>query len=633
MGYFMLFNDSKWIWIAEGESRDQYGEFKDTFTCGGRTLIRISVDGDYTLFVNEKYVSSGQYGDFEHYKIYDEIDISDFCNDGENAIRIIVYHPGIPTQRYLPCAAGLIYEVVSDGKTVAKSSEDTPSRLASGYISGREILISSQLGFGFGYNFKDTGNEYVGSLSVEKDCTFFARPIKKASHLPAVPMKTITTLPSGTYLIDLGEEVVGLLSIDIYSSTEQKIRIAYGEHIADGKVRSVIGNRNFYLDFETRVGQNVFTERMLRIACRYLEVSFESNIVINYVGVIPEVYPIAAHKNRPENKIDREIYSICENTLKLCMMEHYVDCPWREQALYAFDSRNQMLCGYYVYEGGNAEYARANLKLIGMDKRDDGLLSICYPAGSELAIPSFSLYYFLSMKEYIEHTGDTSLAKELYPKLISIIDAFFKNSDGGLMKKFTGKQNWNFYDWSEFASGTLGRSEESIPDLLINSLFVIALDSFSYICKKAELSFPYANKAAEIKKKINEHFYIGDGIYTVTEGSEQYTVLGNALAILSGAANGRVAEACAEKIISAELHDCSLSMKVLEYDALLAVNKEKYSDVILAEIRSNYKKMLDFGSTTVWETIDGESAFYNAGSLCHGWSSIPIYIYHKLGLC
>ena len=34
------------------------------------------------------------------------------------------------------------------------------------------------------------------------------------------------------------------------------------------------------------------------------------------------------------------------------MMEHYVDTPWREQCLYAFDARNQMLCGYYAFENG-----------------------------------------------------------------------------------------------------------------------------------------------------------------------------------------------------------------------------------------------------------------------------------------
>jgi hypothetical protein len=42
--------------------------------------------------------------------------------------------------------------------------------------------------------------------------------------------------------------------------------------------------------------------------------------------------------------------------------------------------------------------------------------------------------------------------------------------------------------------------------------------------------------------------------------------------------------------------------------------------------------MIDAGSTTVWETINGSVDFDNAGSLCHGWSAVPIYVYNKLGL-
>ena len=74
-------------------------------------------------------------------------------------------------------------------------------------------------------------------------------------------------------------------------------------------------------------------------------------------------------------------------------------------------------------------------------------------------------------------------------------------------------------------------------------------------------------------------------------------------------------------------------MKPFKYDALLKTDREKYKTVILEEIRQTYKKMLDEGSTTVWETIKGGSDFGNAGSLCHGWSAIPVYYYHILGCC
>ena len=72
-------------------------------------------------------------------------------------------------------------------------------------------------------------------------------------------------------------------------------------------------------------------------------------------------------------------------------------------------------------------------------------------------------------------------------------------------------------------------------------------------------------------------------------------------------------------------------MKAFKYDALLKNNREKYKDSVLSEIRKTYKIMVDSGLGTVWETIEGETAFDNAGSLCHGWSAIPIYYFDILG--
>ena len=73
-----------------------------------------------------------------------------------------------------------------------------------------------------------------------------------------------------------------------------------------------------------------------------------------------------------------------------------------------------------------------------------------------------------------------------------------------------------------------------------------------------------------------------------------------------------------------------LRMTRIRCTALLDTDTEKYKDFVLSEIRGNYKTMLDAGSDTVWETALGESDFDNAGSLCHGWSAVPIYVFHKL---
>ena len=86
--------------------------------------------------------------------------------------------------------------------------------------------------------------------------------------------------------------------------------------------------------------------------------------------------------------LHRSIYDVCVRTLDLCMHEHYEDCPWREQALYTMDSRNQMLCGYDVWH--ETAFCKASLRLIAHSLREDGLLELCSPARVPITIPSFS---------------------------------------------------------------------------------------------------------------------------------------------------------------------------------------------------------------------------------------------------
>ena len=74
----------------------------------------------------------------------------------------------------------------------------------------------------------------------------------------------------------------------------------------------------------------------------------------------------------------------------------------------------------------------------------------------------------------------------------------------------------------------------------------------------------------------------------------------------------------------------TLSMNGFRFDALLRENRERYAPVILDELDRDYLYMLHNGATTFWETIKGAQDFHDAGSLCHGWSALPIYYYEIL---
>jgi hypothetical protein len=241
----------------------------------------------------------------------------------------------------------------------------------------------------------------------------------------------------------------------------------------------------------------------------------------------------------------------------------------------------------------------------------------------DLTIPSFSLYYFMAVREYLDFTKDVSLLEEIYPKLISIIETFLNNQNGGLILRFGGTNHWNFYDWSEHLSGRLGKDDEAIPDLMINCLFLIALENLCKISEALGKDFPYAEAAKSIRTETAKTFYDREArAFSLTKDGREFTALGNAMAILAGVTED--ADSLCERLAEGDFCECSLSMKCFPYDALLLTDETRWRAHVVSEIQRNYQHMLDAGATSVWETIEGASAFGNAGSLCHGWSAIPI---------
>lgn len=631
-----VFEGAKWIWLHNEKSRDEYGEFFAVFNSEKENAVcRISCDGDYTLFINGSAAGSNQYGDFEHYKIYDEIDISRYLQKGKNAIAILVWHYGDDFQRYKTAQAGLIFEICRNEQVLLASDERVHCRQSRAYKSGLCKRITNQMGFSFLYNaskednWREKGFDSINpSVTVNKTCTFYPRPTKKLQLCARKPVKILKN-EKNYYLVDLGEETVGLPTMEFVSPAEQKITVCWGEDIQEGHVRRIIGDRDFSYEYIAKTRNNCYTNYMLRLGCRYLELYSEQEIQLRYLGLIPQVYPVNVLPFSLECGEDRRIYDVCVKTLQCSMMEHYVDTPWREQCLYAFDSRNQMLCGYYAFENGNAQYARAGLQLLSEDIRQDGLLPICAPCGVNLAIPSFSLHYVIAIGEYLAHTGDAAFVQEVFPRLLFILKAFIHNRHNGLVCRFSESDQWNFYDWSSYLEGNLFGTEKKEPDLIVNCLFIMALDSLNKICKRISVPFEYEALLSESRKNTAYAFYNADKkAYSLTAGGGEFTGLGNSLAIIAGIAENP-AELC-EMLADGCFTEASLSMKCFKYDALLMTDFSRWKDYVLEDIRRDYRKMLDAGATTVWETIEGASAFGNAGSLCHGWSAMPVYYYHKI---
>jgi len=307
------------------------------------------------------------------------------------------------------------------------------------------------------------------------------------------------------------------------------------------------------------------------------------------------------------------------------MHEHYEDCPWREQALYTMDSRNQMLCGYYAF--GEYRYPRANLWLMAQDRRKDGFLSICIPCESELVIPSFCLHWYQAVLEYTRHSGDLTLVQEIWSKLCSVLAAFCRHWDAekGLLPIISGEQYWNFYEWS----GNFLKGSEQMPgdaDLILNCLFLRAIDTMTVLSEMTGMPFALSSMAQPLREQIRKTFRREDGLYYTDMKKSHICEFGCALAVLTGVADekdsGIICAMLSGEDRTAWVTPVSLSMTTFVYDALLQTNRDRYAEFVLQDIDKRCGYMLDQGATSFWETMDGWQAFGNAGSLCHGWSAI-----------
>ncbi len=684
----MVFEKSVWIWRDASAGVDEYVDFLCCFKGfgGHKCTLRIAADSNYTAYLNGRLAAYGQYADYPDYKVYDEVDISGLFKDGENRLVIVVWYYGNDSQTYKKGDAGLIFEVECSGKTVAYSSTETLSRLSRDYLSGGCRNISGQLGFTYSYDmsgydgFVGCGSEgFIKSAAVEsisKD--LHLRPVKKlelcarmeahpvmagsfrykdASAKPEVRMQnaeltgdaaapgtfpiTVKKQPGndGVFIIaDLCSETAGFLDLDIDIPDACVIDIGYGEHLRDGRCRTAV--RNFSAQLKCRAGHNEYMNTFRRFGCRYVQIFAPvDSIKVNYLGIRPTMYPVKVDEYKGNSELRRRVWDVCVNTLRQCMHEHYEDCPWREQALYTMDSRNQMLSGYYAF----SEYVfpRASLVLISKGVRPDGLLTLCYPAGIDYPIPVFSLMYFVQVKEYIDYSGDISLAGELYPVLSRLMEVFLTRIDGtGLILSFPGC--WNFYEWSD---GMSGKMKEDNPgyEAPLNAFLVIGLYAMAQIAAilgRTEDSRRYSSAAGAVADAVCLRFYNTEsGLFESYDNRcrGKYSVLTNSVCLLSGAARDVGKDHILRILASNGADNCgyvtvpnTLSMNSFRFDALLAADREKYAPVILSEIDRDYGYMLDRGATSFWETIKGEADFHGAGSLCHGWSALPVYYYSIL---
>jgi hypothetical protein len=662
--------------------------------------LAIAADSDYQLFVNGVEVYGRQFSDYPRHRSYDVYPIASLLRRGRNSLAILGYYRGRTSSEYRKGRPGLI-ACLTAGAARLVTDASWRCRLSRLYQSGPLPSVTVQMGitvradarrdddwtapdYRCGSAWKSArelaGPEdgYWKQLApralppMERKPFQPGRPIaigalqrpEAAGGLdPALAMaadfKSMgRTVPTQDYpfgftpvpgsnggaavIVDMGAESLGLLRLELEAPGGTVVDVAHGEHLEDMGVRSAPGSRRFADRFTCKAGRNVLEIPFRRLGCRYLELhilNFRKPVVLHAAGLYPLEYPVREVGSfvSPDTAL-ADIRKTAVSTLKLCMGDHYFDCPWREQSLYAYDSRNQALYGYYAF--GEYAFPRQSFRLLGWGKREDGLLELCAPAKVPITIPIFSTAWVCELREHWLFSGDSTLFREFRPTIRAILDAFRSRRDKatGLYNLFEGKEYWTFYEWidgldSRPRDPVTGKSPFRL-DLPHNLYLLEALEAYGSMLEmngEAAEAGLWRSEAGVLRRRLHAAFWDpGQGAYASYRDRRKrwhFAAGVQALALCNGLGSHAVRRSLQGRLF-ADPSLVHMTLQVLGFgcQAMLGASVANQK-VLLDYIRSTFGGMLKQGATSLYE-IDRiyHDDFAIAQSLCHAWSSVPIWV-------
>jgi len=697
------FDKAEWIFAEKNKDVvNTYYDYRALFYPKSKeqTKLYISAHSMYAVYINGRFVDCGQYPGYETYQVYDELDITAYMTDGENELLVMQYVMGLDNSVHRIQIPGVIFAVWQGEQCILNSTEECFSRQNANYVSGDMERINRQMGYVFKYEACNEPVDYSKSYGIGKEKKLFPRPTKKVTigeqitgkikmqgifqetekretigkrmqdvYLASRTKEEVFRLysndmgeyrswhiteqtASGIYfLVDAGEETTGFLSLDFEVPEECEVLIGYGEHLDDLRVRSYVDERNFCGSYFARKGRNQFFQPFQRLGARYLQfLIYSKEGVLYHAGLRKAMYPLSVREWSLSDRLHQKIKDVGVNTLRLCVHDHYEDCPWREQALYTFDSRIQMLSGYYAF--GETEFPKASLRLIAHSLREDKLLELCSPGKVDITIPSFSTIFIRQIWEYFQYSQDKEFIEEIFDSIKEIIEGFAKRiQENDLIPCYQGEEYWNFYEWRPGVCGGETFLKNPPYDSPLNAMVSDAFYCFSKLCEILgnDLAFTYEELHKKINRAIHEKFYDSNRqVYLTRINNEKKSIvcesgfgktapeelhtLTQALMLYVGVVPKELIPVIIDKMLSEEMIPCTLSGSIYKYDVLLQQGNQ-YRQFVLDEIEKIWGRMLFQGATTFWETEKGAKDFDSAGSLCHGWSSVPVYLYGRYGLC
>ena len=443
-------------------------------------------------------------------------------------------------------------------------------------------------------------------------------------HLERTELRPVSaTVPEGDAsgtLYDFGRETFGYLKVNGLKGT---VRVYYGESREEALDRDHCETLDVLTSDISHHPSYIASK-----AFRFVYIEKDGDATYTDVLMDYEYAPFDTQHSGSFRCSDDEInriWDVAAYTMDLTTREFFMDGIKRDRWTWSGDAIQSYLMNYYLRF--DAECVKRTIRqLRGKD-----------PVTAHVnTIMDYTFYWFKSIHDYYEYTGDVAFVREMWPRMVTLMNYVESRLNSQGMAEGQ-PDDWIFVDWVDFPMhkrGTL--CFEQI--LLMKAMETMALCAKLLGINKST----YRIKAEELRNKIKQTFWsyeLKAYYHAIEDGqmNRQITKFPNMFAILYGLAyEEERREIMKSVMLNPDIPAITTPyMRFYELEALCTMGMQ---EEVLGEIKSYWGGMLREGATTFWEKyVPSEKgtehlAMYGrpyGKSLCHAWGASPLYLLGK----
>jgi len=437
-------------------------------------------------------------------------------------------------------------------------------------------------------------------------------------------------------LIDFGKETFGFIQLKGLQGTGI-VHIYYGEspeEALDTKYCETLDRLKVDGTTVTDEAMDV-TSKLTEVytfgnskAFRYVYITKDSGVELQDVSMLYEYKPeVKRGSFRCNDEEVNKMWEVGAYTMQLTTREFFIDGIKRDRWVWSGDAIQSYLMNYYLFF--DAETVKSTIWLLrGKD-----------PVTSHTnTIMDYTFYWFLSIYDYYQFTGDKHFIEQVYPRMQTMMDyVLSRTNKNGMVEGLTG--DWVFVDW---ADGYMDKHGELSYEQI---LFCKSLETMS-LCAKLVNNDPdiskYDGLSMSLRSKLEPAFWNETKkalVHNRIDGNQKDAVTryANMFAIFFNYLSPEKQQIIKKSVL---MNDSIMKistpyMRFYELEALCALGEQK---TVMKEMKDYWGGMLREGATTFWEKYNPTDkgtqhlAMYGrpyGKSLCHAWGASPIYLLGK----